>query len=45
VKGRLDFNREGRAIVTERLRVVKAIIDIEKCIKSKIFAGEANKEG
>jgi hypothetical protein len=44
VGGRSGFNKEGRATATERLRVVRVIIDIEKRVRSRVFVSKINKE-
>jgi hypothetical protein len=44
VGGRLDFSRGGRATATERLRVVRVIVDIEKRVKSRVFVDKINEE-
>jgi hypothetical protein len=44
VGGRPGFNREKRTTAIERLRVVGAMVDVEKRVRNRVFAGEINEE-
>ena len=44
VDRRPGFKKGGRVIATTRLRVIGAIVDIKKRVRSRVFAGKVNEE-